>query len=225
MKKLLLIIFFLFSFNCFANDEIKFENYLLKGNFKREVYRLDYFWSWDFRIFNNDIFLNFEGDMGGTDDPKKFPDGEYKLTTENRSKIKINVKNGKIKNFMLLSDKDDFKKNETDISNNYCKIAIFYSNYNSLYNELEHIYYYMYEEREVMDIIKYKDRLIACRFDYHSCIPIKDNSKYIFIDDEMGDSRNYIQTEKNKKMLEIISEDSDLQPDIIVNKCEVEIIK
>ena len=72
MKKLLLIIFFLFSFNCFANDEIKFENYLLKGNFKREVYRLDYFWSWDFRIFNNDIFLNFEGDMGGTDDQKNF---------------------------------------------------------------------------------------------------------------------------------------------------------
>ena len=34
MKNLLFIIFLLFSFNCFANDEIKFENYLLKENFK-----------------------------------------------------------------------------------------------------------------------------------------------------------------------------------------------
>ena len=38
MKKLF-ILFLLVSFNCFADENINFKDYLLKGNFKKEIFR------------------------------------------------------------------------------------------------------------------------------------------------------------------------------------------
>ena len=221
MKKLSLLIFLLFSFTSFADDKINFENYLLKGIFKRQYHRKDYFWSWDFRIFNNNIFITFQGDLGENDGFERFPNGEHELTTENGSRIKIKTVNGIIQSFTLLSDKTKFKESEKDISNDYCNIAIFYSNYDKIYKKFKHKFYYIDNDFRVMDIIKYKNKIIACHFNYDPCTSINDNSKYIFVDDKTGESRNFIITKNNKIMLQNIPEEYDLEPDITIKNCEI----
>ena len=220
MKKLF-ILFLLTSFNCFADENINFKNYLLKGNFKKEIFREDYFWSWDFRIFDNKIFLNFEGDMADIEAPEEFPNGEYELLTENNSKIKVNVKNGKIQEFILLSNEENFKKYEENILNDYCKIAIFYSNYDIVYSDKEHKYYYVIPENGVVDLMGYKEKIISCIFDYHSCIAINGEHSYIVVDDTEGNSKNFTTTENNDKILKEVASDSNIVPDIIINNCQI----
>ena len=90
-----------------------------------------------------------------------------------------------------------------------------------IYKKFKNKFYNIYTEYEVMDMIDYNGKIIACSFDNHSCIPIANNSKYIFVDDKTGESRNFIITKNNKIMLQNIPEEYDLEPDITIKNCEI----
>lgn len=124
-----------FSFNSFAQEKFDYWNYKLIGEFKKEVYREDYFWVWKFLIYNNKIAILLAADVS-EDMLEAFPDGEFILETYKGSKIRIKAENGIIKNFEILSDLNDFKKNEDKIKDNdYCEIAYTKLVFDEVYNK------------------------------------------------------------------------------------------
>jgi len=116
-------------------------NYELQGEFKKEVYREDYSWTWKFSIYDNKIFILLDGDMS-EDSLEPFPNGEFTLKTYKGSKIKIKAENGIIKNFELLGDIDNFRKNESKIEeNDYCVIAYNKAAFDEVYNKSSNFKY------------------------------------------------------------------------------------
>ena len=219
IKTIFLLFALLFFHKTFADQKINYWNYLLTGisNLTSDkTTSVDYF-----IIFDNKIYIVYFDKAKNDNSVKKFPNGTYRLTTKNNSQILVKVYNGEVKNFELLSNKDHFKQNESEISDDYCKIALFYSNYDKLYNnkKLKHEYYSIVNFQNndlIIDVINYMDRYIASI--YGSNINKNfNNEKFLFIIDNkkvLNDKKELKQTFENNK----------LNPDIIINNCTVEFV-
>ncbi len=185
IKTIFLLFTLLFFHKTFADQKINYWNYLLTGisNLTSDkTTSVDYF-----IIFDNKIYIVSFDKAKNDNSVKKFPNGTYRLTTKNNSRILVEVYNGEVKNFELLSNKDHFKQNESEISDDYCKIALFYSNYDKLYNnkKLKHEYYSIINFQNndlIIDVINYMNRYIASI--YGSNINKNfNNEKFLFIID------------------------------------------
>lgn len=77
-----------------------------------------------FEIYNNMIFAKLNGDYDELVS-LKFNDGEYELTTNDKIKLLVNVKDGLVKDMKILNPGAIKNKKKLTLDNDSCKIADF----------------------------------------------------------------------------------------------------
>jgi hypothetical protein len=172
MRKFFTIFFALLPLAAVASEKADFKNYYLRGEFKSVNLYGDFYEKHYFNIYDNMIFNDV---ISETAFIEKFPDGEFELLTENNSKIRVNVTNGRLNSLVAL-DEESFRRNEKKVGSFiYCEKGFFYA-----------IRYYIYGEKQYRNIaanveLKYPDGRIGRLSD--AFYMYREGDKYIILED------------------------------------------